>query len=342
MIGRNEFPARLILLYCSNTNQLPTGLGNLFLLFPSFFRNVFSPVNFLFVDLEGGKFFFNTVREGDSASFDCQVSSTEKPHIKWLKKLEAGDQGYHDSEEVISVDEDKYRLIHSSREIRQERADTYLSQLELAGVTGRQSGMYICFVTNSRGTFTHKGAYLTVIPSEYLISYAELILQSISYSDSKSLPGDSPFILILVISLSVIVVLILLGIIGCVVKGRHKDANDVPPESGEVCHNLMPEGGQAQEGVSEHAHYKCSQPLPPPPTPTQWAHLYTSTPHFRVASSQYLEGSGSCNTYEVPHHIGYSAGYPPHPPSLASSHGHYSGGGGSRHGVMYLPEAVAL
>ena len=41
MIGRNEFPARLILLYCSNTNQLPTGLGNLFLLFPSFFQERF-------------------------------------------------------------------------------------------------------------------------------------------------------------------------------------------------------------------------------------------------------------------------------------------------------------
>ena len=107
-----------------------------------------------------------TVTEGDSATFDCEVRSTEKPHIKWLKKLEAGDHGYDNDEEVISVDEDKYRLIHSSREISQQRPDTYLSQLELAGVTGRMSGMYICFVTNSRGTFTHKGAFLTVIPSE--------------------------------------------------------------------------------------------------------------------------------------------------------------------------------
>ena len=108
-----------------------------------------------------------TVTEGDSATFDCEVRSTEKPHIKWLKKLEAGDHGYDNDEEVISVDEDKYRLIHSSREIRQQRSNTYLSQLELAGVTGHMSGMYICFVTNSRGTFTHKGAFLTVIPSEF-------------------------------------------------------------------------------------------------------------------------------------------------------------------------------
>ena len=71
-------------------------------------------------------------------------------------------------------------------------------------------------------------------------------------------------VLILVISLSVMVVIILLAIIGCVVRRRHKDTSG-PPETGEVCHNLMPGAGQAQ-GVSEHAQYKCVQPLPPPPT----------------------------------------------------------------------------
>ena len=109
----------------------------------------------------------NTVIEGDSATFDCEVRSTEKPHIKWLKKFEAGDHGYDNDEEVISVDEDKYRLIHSSREISQQRPDTYLSQLKLGGVTGYMSGMYICLVlSDSRATFTHKGAFLTVKPSE--------------------------------------------------------------------------------------------------------------------------------------------------------------------------------
>ena len=68
-------------------------------------------------------------------------------------------------------------------------------------------------------------------------------------------------VLILVISLSVMVVIILLAIIGCVVRRRHKDTSG-PPETGEVCHNLMPGAGQAQ-GVSEHAQYKCVQPLPP-------------------------------------------------------------------------------
>ena len=136
-----------------------------------------------------------TVREGDSATFDCEVTSTEKPHIKWLKKLEAGDYGYNNDEELISVDEDKYRLIHSSREIRQQRPDTYLSQLELAAVTGHMSGLYICFVTNSRGTFTHKGAFLTVIPSELICrvqTYLKYVCFRFSITDRRlSLNPDS-------------------------------------------------------------------------------------------------------------------------------------------------------
>ena len=104
-------------------------------------------------------------------------------------------------------------------------------------------------------------------------------------------------------------------------------------ETGEVRHNLMPggAGGDQQGGKNE-------QPLPPPPTPTQWSHLYTPglkhgqhMSSYTDNSSQYLPGSGSGNTYEVPHlptntttlRYGYSGGYPAHPPSLASSHGIY-------------------
>ena len=39
-----------------------------------------------------------TVREGDSATFDCRVTSYSRPHIKWLKKVEAMDTGFNLSE----------------------------------------------------------------------------------------------------------------------------------------------------------------------------------------------------------------------------------------------------
>merc|ERR1719492_321132 len=83
----------------------------------------------------------------------------------------------------------------------------------------------------------------------------------------------------------------------CVVRRRQKESPSVE-EPGEVRHNLMSD-----------------QPLPPPPTPTQWSHLYTD-------NSSYYDG----NTYEVPHHHpgktpapSLRYGFSGHPPSLAST-----------------------
>ena len=44
-----------------------------------------------------------TVREGDSATFDCRVTSYSRPHIKWLKKVEAMDTGFNLSEVILSL-----------------------------------------------------------------------------------------------------------------------------------------------------------------------------------------------------------------------------------------------
>ena len=111
--------------------------------------------------------------------------------------------------------------------------------------------------------------------------------------------------MILVVSLSVVAVLLLISIIVCVVKRKQKES-PVVQEVGEVRHNLM-----TAPSSSEMYGHKTEQPLPPPPTPTQWSHLYTD-------NSSYYDG----NTYEVPHH--HPARW--HPPSLASSHyGHQPG-----------------
>ena len=109
-----------------------------------------------------------TVRGGDTAALECRVQSAERPHIKWLKKLEAGEGAGQDPGQVITVEAEQYRIIHASRDsLAPDQEDAYLSQLELRSVGPHQAGMYICFVTNSLGTFTHKGAFLTVIPSEW-------------------------------------------------------------------------------------------------------------------------------------------------------------------------------
>ena len=105
-----------------------------------------------------------TVREGDTEVLECQVGTTEPPHIKWLRKLEPWEGGRRDA---FEFDDNNYAVIDSSQEVLQQRNNKYLSRLQLSRVTQADSGMYICFVTNRKGTFNFKGAYLTVIPSEF-------------------------------------------------------------------------------------------------------------------------------------------------------------------------------
>ena len=154
------------------------------------------------------------------------------------------------------------------------------------------------------------------------------------YLEFESLTGESSFVLILVVSLSVVVVFLLVGVIIWVVRRRHKEAPADVQETGEVRHNLMPAPCSGSIVSGKH-----DQPLPSPP-PTQWPHLYSghSGLTFTDNSSQYHGHGHHTNTYEVPHHVttstplyhaGYSS-YPTHPPSLASSHSgvQYSNGGG--------------
>jgi len=231
-----------------------------------------------------------TVREGDSATFDCRVTSYSRPHIKWLKKVEAMDTGFNLSE-VIPVGADKYRLIHSSREIPITSEGEILSQLLLRGVSRADGGMYVCFVTNPRGGFNYRPAYLTVVPR------------------TESLVNESPPVLILVICLSVVVLGILIAIIACVVRRRTKEPLS-PPDSSEVRHSLMPSlptdsTSLPYSKTSAPASYsknsdlatggfssKTSE-LPPPPPPSQWSHLYSAS----ATSSSHYDGP----TYEVPH-----------------------------------------
>ena len=104
-----------------------------------------------------------TVTEGDTEVLECQVGTNERPIIKWLKKLEPWEG---DRKEAINFDDNSYKVIDTSQEFIQQTKNRYLSRLQLTRVTQADSGMYICFVTNRKGTFNYKGAYLKVIPSE--------------------------------------------------------------------------------------------------------------------------------------------------------------------------------
>ena len=84
----------------------------------------------------------------DTEVLECQVGTTEPPHIKWLRKLEPPEGGRRNA---LELDDNNYAVIDSSQEVLQQRNNNYLSRLQLTRVTQADSGMYICFVTNITG-----------------------------------------------------------------------------------------------------------------------------------------------------------------------------------------------
>ena len=97
--------------------------------------------------------------EGESTSLKCHIESHVPPHIKWLKRLESGDLN---SESSIKVGKERYRILKTNREVAMGR-DEYLSKLVIPNVQVSDSGMYICFVTNSGfGALTYKSMNLIV------------------------------------------------------------------------------------------------------------------------------------------------------------------------------------
>ena len=83
---------------------------------------------------------------------------------------------------------------------------SFLHFVYFRGVSRADAGMYVCFVTNPRGGFNYRPAYLTVVPSKalaHLFHEKELLLLQRKFPGTESLVNESPPVLILVICLSV-------------------------------------------------------------------------------------------------------------------------------------------
>ena len=92
------------------------------------------------------------------------------------------------------------------------------------------AGMYVCFVTSPRGGFDYRSAFLAVIPSKSHVVSTECWSNQIHPGIQAS---ESPFILILVVCLSMVVLGVLLAVITCVVRRRSKESL-TPPDTAEV------------------------------------------------------------------------------------------------------------
>ena len=123
----------------------------------------------------------STVYEGDTATLRCKVKSVALPHIKWLKKLEkedaAGEVGSgkramdamdYDQRVVnvytLNMGNERYRVLDTDPDVKTKDGE-FLNRFVIPRSAVEDSGMYICFVTNSGfGALTYKSAYLKVLP----------------------------------------------------------------------------------------------------------------------------------------------------------------------------------
>ena len=184
----------------------------------------------------------STVLEGETATLQCKVKSLNSPHLKWLKKLELHERT---QENTLRVGQDRYRVLNQNQDVPTGN-DEYLNQLVLTDTKPSDSGMYLCFVTNSGfGAFTYKSMNLRVL---------ERSMVNIDNNDVVKIPpgmgNDHPqdregshrnksfMILIIVISLAIIVVTLLTVIICCFLRKRQHEQKETsaPLSSGNTSH----------------------------------------------------------------------------------------------------------
>ena len=178
----------------------------------------------------------STVLEGETATLQCRVKSLNPPHLKWLKKLELHEIT---EENTLRVGHERYRILNTNQDVPTGN-DEYLNKLVLIDTKPSDSGMYICFVTNSGfGAFTYKSMNLRVLERSMVNIDDHKVNEApgINEDDSYNRRNKSVMILTIVISLAIIVVGLLTVIICCFLRKKyeHKETS-APLSSGNTSH----------------------------------------------------------------------------------------------------------
>ncbi|MBZ3891989.1 Fibroblast growth factor receptor-like 1 [Sciurus carolinensis] len=101
-----------------------------------------------------------TVDFGGSTSFQCKVRSDVRPVIQWLKRVEYGAEGRHNS--TIDVGGQKFVVLPTG-DVWSRPDGSYLNKLLIARARQDDAGMYICLGANTMG-YSFRSAFLTVLP----------------------------------------------------------------------------------------------------------------------------------------------------------------------------------
>ncbi|KAL4631527.1 fibroblast growth factor receptor-like 1 [Arapaima gigas] len=101
-----------------------------------------------------------TVEFGGTASFQCKVHSDVKPVIQWLKRVEPGAEGRHNSTLEVGG---QHFVVLPTGEVWSRPDGSYLNKLAIIKAREEDAGMYICLGANTMG-YSFRSAYLTVLP----------------------------------------------------------------------------------------------------------------------------------------------------------------------------------
>lgn len=101
-----------------------------------------------------------TVDFGGTTSFQCKVRSDVRPVIQWLKRVEYGAEGRHNS--TIDVGGQKF-LVLPTGDVWSRPDGSYLNKLLISRARQEDAGMYICLGANTMG-YSFRSAFLTVLP----------------------------------------------------------------------------------------------------------------------------------------------------------------------------------
>ena len=272
----------------------------------------------------------STVVEGDAATLRCRVKSVSQPHIKWLKKLDevdlANDEAGNLLDEIqrrkvvniytLNNGNEKYRVLDTRPDVKTANGE-FLNELEIPEAEVTDSGMYICFVTNSGfGALTYKAAFLRVLP--------RALLHNNNINNSNNKGTSDRLLLALIVSLVGVTFIVGMVVIICVLRRSRKPPKEMPNSTSEVSRPIGPEEEdrmiQRRPFLMDNSTFKfepaspSSLPPPPPlfPPPAAWSRTTVVYParHYENPANvmvkqqqqqQQQQQPESPNQYEVPY-----------------------------------------
>ena len=216
---------------------------------------------------------------GETAMLQCKVTSTITPSIQWLREMVGSERSINlASMELVNV---------ADGDVVKVSDDTYLNTLIMDSVQMDDSGLYVCFATNTAGGFNYQAAHLTV--------------HAPAPSYDLPLPvEDQQLFLGLIIGLVSVVLILLSAIFLCLLRSRHKL---LLPDYSESQRSII-----YQNNTLDHKNYHISAD-----DAVSWSSLQKSVSNHTPGGGHMLiksEPSATSNIYDLP--FTHSARATPH------------------------------